>query len=61
MNMSLRSHLEELTAKHQSLETQISEAMQHPSVDTVELTRLKRRKLQLKDEMQRIEKRLSSH
>ena len=59
--MSLRSHLEELTAKHQSLETQIIEAMQHPSVDTVELTRLKRRKLQLKDEMQRIEKQLSSH
>jgi hypothetical protein len=59
--MSLRSHLEELSVKHRTLEAQISEAMQHPSVDTVELTKLKRRKLQLKDEMQRIEKQLSAH
>lgn len=59
--MSLRSHLEELNAKHQSLETQISEAMQHPSVDSVEIARLKRRKLQVKDEMQRVEQQLSSH
>jgi hypothetical protein len=61
MNMSLQSHLEELNAKHQSLETQINDALQHPSVDTVEISRLKRRKLQLKDEMKRIEQQLSSH
>ncbi len=53
--MSLQSHLSELSAKHQSLEAKIADEMQHPSVDSVELAKLKRRKLQLKDEIARIE------
>ena len=59
--MSLRSHLEELSVKHQNLETQINDAMKHPSVDDVEISRMKRRKLQLKDEIARIEQQLNSH
>ncbi len=53
--MSLQSHLSELSAKHQALEHQLDSALQHPSIDSVEIARIKRRKLQLKDEMQRIE------
>ena len=53
--MSLQSHLSELSAKHQALENQLDNALQHPSMDSVEIARIKRRKLQLKDEMQRIE------
>ena len=53
--MSLQSHLSELSAKHQALESQLDSALQHPSMDSVEIARIKRRKLQLKDEMQRIE------
>ena len=53
--MSLQSHLSELSAKHQALENQLDDALQHPSIDSVEIARIKRRKLQLKDEMQRIE------
>lgn len=59
--MSLQSHLEELSAKHENLEAQINDAMKHPSVDDVEISRMKRRKLQLKDEITRIEQQLSSH
>jgi len=33
--------------------------LQHPSMDSVEIARIKRRKLQLKDEMQRIEGEIS--
>jgi len=43
------------------LENQIDNAHNHPSVDSVELARLKRRKLQLKDEMARIESRMGRH
>ncbi len=59
--MSLQSHLSELNSKHQALESQIDNAHNHPSVDSVELARLKRRKLQLKDEMTRIESQLADH
>jgi len=55
INMSLQSHLSELSAKHQELEHQLDDALQHPSIDSVEIARIKRRKLQVKDEMQRIE------
>ncbi|MEO9873862.1 MAG: DUF465 domain-containing protein [Anderseniella sp.] len=57
--MSLQSHLSELSAKHQALESQLDSALQHPSMDSVEIARIKRRKLQLKDEMQRIEGEIS--
>ncbi len=53
--MSLQSHLSELSAKHQALENQLDSAMQHSSIDSMEIVRIKRRKLQLKDEIQRIE------
>jgi hypothetical protein len=53
--MSLQSHLSELSAKHQALEHQLDSAMQHSSIDSMEIVRIKRRKLQLKDEIQRIE------
>ena len=59
--MSLQSHLSELSAKHQALESQLDSALQHPSIDSVEIARIKRRKLQLKDEMQRIEGEISEN
>ncbi|MGB7204506.1 MAG: DUF465 domain-containing protein [Anderseniella sp.] len=59
--MSLQSHLSELSAKHKALESQISDAQRHSSIDSVEITRLKRRKLQLKDEIQRVEGELASN
>jgi hypothetical protein len=52
--MSLASHHEELQRKHGEIERELDEAMAHPSVDDLELVTLKRRKLALKDEMEKL-------
>lgn len=52
--MSLASHLEELQRKHGDIERQIDEAMAHLSVDDLEIANLKRRKLALKDEIEKL-------
>lgn len=52
--MSVQSHIAELERRHAALERQIEEATQHPSMDTVQLKELKRRKLHLKDEIVRL-------
>jgi len=52
--MSIQSHLAELQRRHEEMERQISDAMLHPSTDSLELANLKRKKLKLKDEIERI-------
>lgn len=52
--MSLQSHLVELEKKHQALEREIQDASLHPSSDELKLAEMKRRKLQLKDEISRL-------
>ena len=52
--MSIQSHLAELERRHQALEDQISEALAHPSTDDMTIASLKRRKLQVRDEIARI-------
>lgn len=52
--MSLANHLEELKRKHGDVDRQLDEAMNHPGVDDTTLASLKRRKLALKDEMERL-------
>lgn len=52
--MSIQSHIAELERRHAALERQIEEAVQHPSVDGLELRELKRRKLHLKDEITKL-------
>jgi hypothetical protein len=52
--MSMQSHLAELERKHQALETEIADAMAHPSTDDTNIIELKRRKLHLKDEIARL-------
>jgi hypothetical protein len=52
--MSTQSHLAELEKRHALLEHEIQEALQHPSTDDLVLVDLKRRKLQLKDEIARL-------
>jgi len=52
--MSMESHLAELERRHQALEREIEEAISHPSTDALELASLKRRKLQIKDEIARL-------
>ncbi len=52
--MSMHSHLAELEKKHQALEEQINDCLTHPAVDDLEVVKLKRRKLQVKDEIERL-------
>lgn len=52
--MTMESHLAELERRHQVLESEIAEAMLHPGVDDLVITELKRRKLQLKDEIEKL-------
>ena len=52
--MSLANHLEELERKHGDIDRQIDEALTHPSVDDLEIVTLKRRKLAIKDEMEKL-------
>lgn len=52
--MSMQSHLAELERRHKALEQQLAEALAHPSADDLEIAELKRRKLQVKDEIARL-------
>ena len=52
--MSIQAHLAELERKHQTLESELADALAHPSVDDMTIAELKRRKLQVKDEIQRL-------
>jgi hypothetical protein len=52
--MSIQAHLAELERKHRALEDEIAEAMTHPSTDGLVIVELKRRKLQVKDEIERL-------
>ena len=52
--MSIQAHLAELERKHQALETELADAMTHPSIDDATIAELKRRKLHVKDEIARL-------
>jgi hypothetical protein len=52
--MSIQAHLAELEKKHQALETELADALAHPSVDDTTIAELKRRKLHVKDEIVRL-------
>jgi hypothetical protein len=52
--MSISTHLAELEQRHRALEEEISEALTHPSCDGLMIAELKRRKLQVKDEIARL-------
>jgi hypothetical protein len=52
--MSIDSHLSELVRRHQAIEEAILAEINHPSSDDVKIHELKRKKLQLKDEIERL-------
>lgn len=52
--MSMQSHLAELEKKHQALDEEINECLTHPAVDDLKIVELKRKKLQVKDEIERL-------
>ena len=52
--MSMQSHLAELEKKHRALSEQINDCQAHPATDDLQVLELKRRKLLLKDEIERL-------
>jgi hypothetical protein len=52
--MSLQSHLTELERRHEALDREIAKEGVHPAVDEMKLAELKRRKLQIKDEITKL-------
>lgn len=52
--MTIQAHLASLEKKHGALEEELHLALTSPSVDDQEIADLKRRKLRIKDEMERL-------
>ena len=52
--MSMQSHLAELQKRHRALETEITDCLAHPAVDDLRIVELKRRKLKVKEEIERL-------
>jgi hypothetical protein len=52
--MTIQAHLVELERKHQLLENELREALVHLSTDDLRIVELKRQKLMVKDEIERL-------
>lgn len=52
--MSLAAHIAELSEKHRVLETKIQEELARPGSDDSQISKLKKEKLRIKDEMKRL-------
>lgn len=52
--MAIQAHLVELERKHRVLESELHEALHHLSIDDARIVELKRRKLLLKDQIERL-------
>ena len=52
--MTNKLHIAELERQHNEIEDEIAEALVHSSTDDMKISELKRRKLVLKDEIERL-------
>ncbi len=52
--MGLESHIHQLTEKHRKLEDTIAEELAHPGYDELKIAALKRQKLRIKEELERL-------
>jgi len=52
--MSLSSHLKELRNKHDTLSQEVEQAQRSPAFDDIQITALKRQKLKIKEEIERL-------
>lgn len=52
--MSLSSHLTELKRKHEHLSNEVDQVQRAPGADALHLASLKKRKLRLKEEIERL-------
>lgn len=52
--MAMQGHFQELNEKHKKLEEAIEAEMAHPDWDEVRVSALKKEKLRIKDELERL-------
>ena len=52
--MTIQAHLVELERKHKLLENELHDALVHLSTDDLRIVELKRRKLMVKDQIERL-------
>ena len=52
--MAIQAHLVELERKHRLLESELHDALLHLSTDDLQIVELKRRKLMVKDQIERL-------
>ena len=52
--MSIQAHLAELEKRHEAIAREIEEELVHPSANDLHIAELKRRKLALKDAIERL-------
>ena len=52
--MALEGHIQELSEKHRKLEEIIGAEMAHPDWDEIRVSALKKEKLRIKDELERL-------
>jgi len=52
--MALQGHIQELSEKHKRLEQMIETELSHPDWDDVRVSALKKEKLRIKDELERL-------
>jgi hypothetical protein len=52
--MGLESHIQELSDKHHKLDEQIQDELHRPHPDDIILSELKKRKLRLKEQIERL-------
>jgi hypothetical protein len=52
--MGVQAHMTELVEKHRELDLQISAEIQRPGTDTLTINELKRKKLRIKEELERL-------
>ncbi|HCX67248.1 DUF465 domain-containing protein [Parvibaculum sp.] len=52
--MALESHIAELRDRHKALEQKINDQIHHPSSSDIQIAELKKQKLKLKEEIERL-------
>lgn len=53
--MSLQGHIVELQRRHEALKKEIEQEQLHPNADEAKILELKRKKLQIKDELAKLQ------
>lgn len=59
--MSVSSHVDQLRQKHEALKVRIREEERHPANDHLQIVALKRQKLHLKEQIERLSTSVTAH